>query len=195
MFGNHTRQSLIIRPPRASVWLALAFVTSAVEAQQTTRSDAVACVKCVILHVSTTDVASLTGLPPRALEGLTIVTDVGAGALNLLDSIRAAGGTPGLVIETTATPPSPAHLQRAAVLVVTDPGPRDDAVFELRTLVTSARAIAPGVRILLDAAVIPERLAAYVDGRVERRPPHVRPTAGELIAASLEGGASQVIIH
>lgn len=194
MFGNHTRQTIIIRLTHEVACLGVLFVPAFAWAQQATRSEAIACVTCVIVQVSPPDAMALAVVSSGALEGLTVVTDAVDGTAGALERIRATGATPGLVLATSGTRPTDDHLRGAAVLIVGDPGTSDEALFELRTMTTTVRAVAPGIRILIDAPSVPDRLSAYVDGRVERGPVLTAPTADELIAASLRGGADPVLV-
>jgi hypothetical protein len=176
MCGNHTRQTTIIRLGLRLASAVLLSVAPIASAQPLTKSDAAACVTCVLVYlpggpgeVSTNDTA--------ALQGLTIVVDagdVGAGVLRALPT----PGTPTLFIV-------PALAED------------EEAVFRMRTLVTALRATTPDARVLLDAPRVPERLAAYVDGRVERGPTLDAPTVDELVTVSLRPSADPwlVTIH
>ena len=172
MFGNHTRQTTIIRLRRGLVWLFLLCGSSAVQAQPVPTSDAVACVTCVILHVPAADEARLRSAP--GVENLSIVVPadhLGEGVLRGLP----AEGTP-------------------RVFVVPATGTDDDAIFKLKTLLTAIRASEPDARVLLDAPAVPAALSPYVNGRVERGPSLATPTAEDLVTASLRPSADPWLI-
>jgi hypothetical protein len=164
MFGNHTRQTTIIRLRRGLVWASLLWTPGVVTAQPTTKSDAVACITCVILHVRSAS-ERVPSIPPEALRGLTIVVDRGDVAPGVL------GPVPGAA--------SPPHF------IVPDLGRTEEAIFRLRTMVTGIRASMPDARVLLDGPDVTAALAAYVDGRVARGPTLETPDVEQLVAASL----------
>ena len=172
MFGNHTRQTTIIRLRHGLVWVVLLSAVELAAAQPASKSDAVACVSCVILQIPASD-ASLVAAT-EGLDGLTIVVaadEIGAGVLRSLPS---PGVTP--------------------LFVVPDPGPGEDAAFELKTLVTAIRASAPDARILMDAPSVADALAGYVNGRVERGPSFLAPDVEQLVAASLRPAADPWLV-
>jgi hypothetical protein len=197
MPGNHPRLPSTAGLTHGFVWLATLVLCAASSAQQATRSDAVACVSCVILHVPTSATVALSQVPAGALEGLTIVADATDATVDRLvvDRIRATGALPGLVLDATgATPPS-VEFDAAAVVILTGVGVSDAAIFQVRTLVTAIRAVAPDIRILVAAPVVPERLSGYVDGRVVPGPQLSSATAKLLIDLSLKGESDPLLVR
>jgi hypothetical protein len=193
------RKRLSINPGLAHglVWFAMLVLSTASSAQPATRSNAVACVSCIILHVPVTAAAALRQLPAGALEGMTIATNATDPATDLLfiDRIRATGAVPGLLLSATSSIQPYPELGTAAVLILTDVGVSDDATFQVRTLVTAVRAIAPRVRILIATQAVPERLSGYVDGRVEPGPRLSSATSDALIDLSLKGESVPVLVR
>ena len=193
MFGNHTRQTAIIRLTQAVVWLVLLSLPRDASAQPAPEPAAVACVTCIAFQVSNEDAATLAELPSGALEGLTVAIDPAVSRF-VLDRLAAAGATPALVVK--GSDPLPVELvEHAPLLIVADPGAGDEAVFALRTLATAARAARPDLRILIDAPAVPDPLAAYVDGRVQRGPDLVAPDVQQLVSASLHGSADLLLVR
>ena len=196
MFGNHTpdtRQPAIIRLP-AHLACLLAVTTASAAPAQPSADLGAACVSCLILHVSADAAASLReaeGVLP--LQGLTVVVDANEPtAARGLAALAAAGATPGVVNAATAEVP-PDLFPHVLVLIVRDLLDDDSSVFGLRTLATAARGIRPDVQVLV-AGEVPPRARAYVDRRVEPGPVLLRPTAGELVEASRQGGADPVVV-
>jgi hypothetical protein len=163
MFGNHTRQTTIIRLRRGLVLVLLLCGPAAAAAQPLPETDQIACLTCVILQVPRAAETELLSTP--GLEGLTLVVAADEIGAEVLRALPLPGATP--------------------LFIVPDPGTGDEAAFRLKTLATAIRARAPDARILLDAPAVPESLAAYVNGRVERGPSFATPTVEELVEASL----------
>ena len=197
MLGNRRRLSLNQGFAHGLVWFAILGLATAASAQPATRSDAAACVSCVVLHVPATAAAALSQLPAGALEGITVVANATDAATDLrsIDHIRATGAVPGLLLAATSPMQPYSELGAAAVLILTDVGVSDEAIFEVRTLVTAVRAIAPRVRILVATRAVPERLWGYVDGRVEPGPRLSRATSDALIDLSLRGESVPVLLR
>jgi hypothetical protein len=197
MGPNCTRRPTLIGPTQWLVWLTVLLLCPAASAQQPAQSDAVACVSCVILHVPVTATATLSQLPAGALDGLTIVADATAAANDRLvvDRIRATGANAGLVLSVTGVTESYAEFGAAAVLILTGVGDSDEDIFQARTLVTALRAVAPGVRIVIAAQAVPQRLSGYVDGRVEPVPRLSGATADALTDVSLKGGSDPLLVR
>jgi hypothetical protein len=172
MFGNHTRQTTIIRLRRVLVWVLLLGGAQKAAAQPLPKSESMACLTCVIFHIPGADETRLQAA--RGLAGLTLVVaadEIGPGVLR---GVRVDG--------------------KAALFVVPAPFSGAEAVFSLKILVTAIRASAPDARILLDGPAVPEPVAGYVDGRVERGPMFEAPTVEELVAASLRPSADPWLI-
>lgn len=198
MSVNHTRLFTLIARTYGLVALVLVVLCGDTWAQQATRSDAVACVSCLILHVPVTAPDALHLLPAGALDGMTIVTDAVDFETDrvAVDRIRAAGAIPGLVLSASRVTAPYSVPPGAALLIVTGVGMTDEAIFQVRTLVTAGRALAPTVRIVVAAAAaVPDRLAGYVDGRVEPGPRLRQPTTDALIELSLTGGADPILVR
>jgi hypothetical protein len=194
MIGNHTpctRQPAIIRL-RACLALVVTFIGLPADAQEPpTAAAGIACVSCLILHVPAVTVASLD-LPPRALEGLTVVVDAAdPDAPSALDHLIASGAQAG-VIASGAVPS--VLLSRAAVVIARSSLDDDSSVFGLRTLATAARGARPDVRVLVDGPELPDRVEPYVDGRVERGSALERPTAADLVEVSRRGSADVMVV-
>jgi hypothetical protein len=163
MFGTHTRQTTIIRLRHEHVWVLLLFGLGTAAAQPAPRSDAVACVTCVILQVPAAEEARLRSV--AGLEPLTLVVaadEIGKGVLRSLPS-----------------------GERPPLFIVPAAGTDEQAAFDLKTLVTTIRASAPDARVLTEANAVPASVAAYLDGRVARGPAFEAPTVDQLVAASL----------
>jgi hypothetical protein len=181
----------------ALVWVAMLALCTPSSAQQAARSDAVACVNCVILHIPVAATVGLSRIPAGALEGVTIVTDATGAAADLaaVERIRSTGAAAGLVLAaTTPTQPYP-ELAAASVVILTDVGTSNDAIFQVRTLVTAVRALSPAVRILVASPTMSDRLMAYVDGRTEPGPRLSNATVNALIDLSLKGASDPVIVR
>ncbi len=168
MFGNHTRQTTIIRLQPGLVWVLLLCGAVAATAQPIQKSDQFACLTCVILHVPEAEESRFQSTP--GLAGLTLVVAADEIAPGVLRA-AAMNGAP-------------------ALYVVPDPGTGDEAVFNVKTVATAIRAVSPQARILLDATALPDALGGYVNGRVERGPSFASPSVDELIAASLRPSES-----
>ncbi len=164
MFGNHTRQTTIIRLGLRLVWAVVLWAPPTASAQPPTKSDAAACVTCVIVYLP----GGAEWLVPRdaaALQGLTIVVDAADLGAGVLRALPTDGASPLFVV----------------------PAPSDDepTIFRVRTLVTALRATAPEARVLLDGPSVPDRLSAYVNGRIERGPTLESPSVDDLVELSL----------
>ena len=181
--------------PNQTIALLLTFASVA-SAQEVPRSDAVACVTCVVIHLTLDDARALAQLPANVLDGLTIAVDSTDATtdLDLASVIRGTGATPGLVLDARRPlQPSDAFAAVAALILI-DVAADDEAIFDVRTFVTAVRAMAPQVRILVAANAVPERLSGYVDGTVEPGPRLGNPAADALIGASLNGLASPLLV-
>ena len=174
MFGNHTRQTAIIRLTRGIAGLLLLWGTPVAAAQRVAQSAPAACITCIALHVSAQDAGALAGLPAGSLEGLTVAVDRLPEA-GLLDRLAATGA--------------------AIALVLREPAPTDEAVFEARSAATAAHAVRPGIRVLVEAPVVPERLAPYVDGRVDRGPSLSAPDASALVQVSRQPSSALLLVR
>ena len=118
-------------------------------------SDGAPCVSCLVIGI---DAAALESLPPLALgslEGVELLVSAdaaGGKAADLLRSASRAGATVAILI----SPPADARQM-------------DEAVFELRTVITELRAANPDLRIAIDAdafaaaGVRLDTLSPYVD--------------------------------
>jgi hypothetical protein len=195
MPGTHTRVPATGGLSHGLVALATLFVCSTSSAQQATRAEAGACVSCVILHVSVSDVDALRQLPAGSLEGLTLVVDATDAAADLITRIRSTGAIPGLVLPANRGGELHPAIGSAAVLILTDVDASDEVIFQIRTLVTAVRAVAAGIRILVAAPAVPDRLFGYVDGRVESGPRVSKATADALIDLSIRGGSQPLLVR
>jgi hypothetical protein len=196
MFGNHTRdtrQPAIIRLlAELGCFLVLSAPAGAF-GQREPAGPAVACVSCVIVRISASEAAGLSG-PAGLLSGLTVIVDAADPlAAAALERLRGAGATVGVVV-APGEAPSADVLPLASVLVVRAVTGTNADIFALRTLATAARVARRDVRVLVEG-VPPERARAYVDGSVASGPHLSAPSAEALVAASTAAGGEPILLH
>jgi hypothetical protein len=141
----------------------------------------VPCVSCLVIGVDAADLDSAP-VASGALEGVQLLVTAGQN----LDRVAASGA--GLTILVT-----PSSNVTAA-----------EVVFAARTTITALRAERPDLAIVIDAAAFQSRgvpvddLRAYVDAVIgdawSRLPVASRPTAEDLVKASLTPGVERVLL-
>lgn len=197
MFGIHTsdmRQPTIIRLLAAAGCLLAVTAAPSASAQTGRNGTPGACVSCLILQVPAASAAVLS-TPPDSLAGLTVVVDAREPAASAaIRRLHDAGAIAGLVMAAGSHDPD-LLIREADVLVILDPSDDAAAVFDLRTLASSARAARRGVRILAEATAASAGIEAYTDGRVSRGPHRDTMSADELAAASREARAEPVLVR
>ena len=153
-------------------------------------SDGAPCVSCLVIGIDAAALESLPPLAPGSLEGVELLVSAdaaGGRAADLLRSASRAGATVAILI----SPPADARQM-------------DEAVFELRTVITELRAANPDLRIAIDAdafaaAGVPlDTLSPYVDaviGLTWNRLPRVStPALEDLIRASRIRGGERLLL-
>lgn len=164
-------------------------------AQDPVRGQAAACVSCVVLHLPAAALPHLGTLPSGALDGLTLVVErPSASDAFGGPALRATGATVGLLLSADAEMPPASVVGEAPVIVLTSVEDSDQGIYRARTLITTVRAAAPEVRVLIASPRVPARLAGYVDGRVEPGPRLRHASAEALVQLSLDGGTTAVLV-